>query len=88
MLLRSPNVREVRRHKSGELFQLEVTTQGNDERMPARLGNPRRYSHDHETDDNPARNWMLRHLFGGRDIYQRPALDCITTGSRPNPTAR
>jgi len=67
-LLKAPNTKAVRRRKDGKVVEIQFIEHGDDSRVPARQGNPRRYSHDHETDQNPANNWMLKHL-GKRKDY-------------------
>ena len=37
-----------------------------------------RYSHNHETYDNPERCWTLRHLGNTRAIFLRVLLDCAS----------
>jgi hypothetical protein len=61
-LARAANAELVRRRRDGKLVEIQLHEAGDDSAKRARLGNPRRYSHDHETDDNPENVWTLREI--------------------------
>jgi hypothetical protein len=61
-LIQAPNVKVIRRRKDKMIVELQVRECGDDSALPDRKGNPRAYSHDHETDQNPPRCWTLRRL--------------------------
>lgn len=78
-LAKGRNIQAVRRRKDGKIVRLNLTNfGGSDEGLQWVRGNPRRYSHDHETERNPPRVWTLRHLpsFTG-PIFRRVLTDCI-----------
>lgn len=73
-----PNARIVRDHVTGET-RVILDHHSDDSTLIVHRGNPRRYSHDHETEKNPPRVWTLRPLQSrDRAIYQSSILDCIT----------
>lgn len=48
--------------KSGHLTRINLHSVGDDCGVKSRRYNPRRYSHDHETEQNPNRVWTFRNL--------------------------
>jgi len=58
------NVRVIRRHRDSEVVEIQVRAVGDDSERKARKGNPRRYTHDSETDENPARVWTFKRWNG------------------------
>lgn len=75
-LLTAPNVRAIRRPKDRKVIQLRIEDLGRTP-GPARHGDPRRYSHDHETPDNPVNVWTLRRIpTSARSIFGTAVNDC------------
>lgn len=70
----APNVTAsfVRQRKTKKIVRLVIRDFGGNYKGPRR-GNPRQYSHDHETRDNPPRVWTFKRLgfAGGGEV--RPA---------------
>jgi hypothetical protein len=61
-LAKAPNVLVIRRHSDGLVVEIQVRAAGDDSARKPRRGNPRRYSHDNETAENPARVWTLKRV--------------------------
>jgi hypothetical protein len=61
-LAKGQNARWVKARKSGRKIGIHLDNYGASFTVPAKNGNPRRYSHDNQTDDNPAGVWTLKHL--------------------------
>jgi hypothetical protein len=61
-MAKAPNAKAVRARKTGAIARIILKNHGDDSSLVEHRGNPRRYSHDHETEQNPARCWTLRHL--------------------------
>jgi len=81
-LLTAPNAKAVRRRKDRQIVGVELEDLGGNWKEPALHGNPRQYSHDHETDRNPARVWTLRHLSDEtQDLFQLAVTDTLGTGA-------
>jgi hypothetical protein len=72
---RGANVRVVRRRCDRQVVELQVVEYGNDERLPAKMGNPLAYSHCNDTDVNPAGCWALKRTAPRRD-FLRVVEDC------------
>lgn len=69
----APNAQIIRR-RDGQAVRIQLRALGDDTGLIVHRGNPRRYSHDHETDNNPDRVWMLRRLAqheSSADMYVR-----------------
>ncbi len=76
----APNAR-VQENDAGQVIVLQHWS--DDTSLIVHRGNPRRYSHDHETGENPPRVWTMRRL-GAKDpageafvqrIYRASILD-------------
>ncbi len=65
-MARGENVTVIRRRRDRKIVQINVENHGECFSMKPQRGNPRRYSHDHETRDNPPRVWTIRRL-GSKD---------------------
>lgn len=77
-LAKAPNAAVIRRRKTGEVVRIKLRNFSDDSSLEVHRSNPRRYSHDHETEQNPPRVWTLRKLPSGtRDIYRASVLDCM-----------
>src|ERR1041384_1164201 len=64
-ILRAPNARATRGKKGkykNQIICIHLVEFSDDSCLVVHRGNPRRYSHDRETETNPARCWTLRHL--------------------------
>lgn len=48
--------------RGGQVVQVILRNHSDDSNLVAHRGNPRRYSHDHETKQNPPRVWTIRRL--------------------------
>jgi hypothetical protein len=70
------NVKVVRRRKDRQIVEIRLKDYGSSWKIRAGEGNPRRYSHDHETEHNPPRVWTLRHLPDqARDLFRLSVTD-------------
>ena len=77
-LAKAPNTELIRKRKTGQIVQVNIFVAGDDSTKPDKHANPRRYSHDHETGDNPRGCWMLKHLpRHTRDVYLQAVTDCL-----------
>jgi hypothetical protein len=56
----------VRRRRDKKIVRIELKSVSDDSRLEIHRGNPRSYSHDHETEQNPRGVWMMRRL-GSKD---------------------
>jgi len=75
-LAKGGNATPVRRRKDGKIVRIMLANVSDDSGLVKHRGNPRRYSHDHETPDNPPRVWTMRHLSSQvQDIYRASVLD-------------
>ena len=63
-LLAAPNVKIIRKHKTGAIVELQLLEFGDDARLAPRDGNPQKLSHDSETAENPPRVWTFKKLPG------------------------
>jgi hypothetical protein len=62
-LERAPNARVIRRHRDGRAVEVQLCSVGDDSARPPRRGNPRRYSHDRDTPENPLHVWTLKRVW-------------------------
>lgn len=77
-LARAPNAELVRRRRDGKLVEIQLHEAGDDSGKRGRAGNPRRYSHDHETEDNPENVWTLRQIPSqARPVFRAVIEDCM-----------
>ena len=83
-LARGANVEKVvRRRKDGRIVRIRLSSLSDDQNLEIHRGNPRRYSHDHETESNPRGVWTMRKLGSKdagaeayvRDVYRASVLD-------------
>jgi hypothetical protein len=77
-LLQAPNATAVIDRKTGQVKRFNLVEFSDDRTMEVHRGNPRRYSFDYETDQNPPRCWTLRYL--RRDtagLYKLSVTDCL-----------
>lgn len=87
----APNAVVTRDPANGEV-RITLGHLSDDTSMIVHRGNPRRYSHDHETSDNPARVWTMRKLAHPdttvdlfvRAIYRASVLDNLKDKRRDN----
>jgi hypothetical protein len=63
-LMGAPNAEILRKRKTGQVVQINLKTHGDDSERPRRLGDPRRYFHKHETDENPPNVIAFKRLPG------------------------
>jgi hypothetical protein len=78
-LAKAPNAELVWRHRDGKLVEIQLHEAGDDSRKRGRAGNPLRYSHDHETADNPENVWTLREIPSeARRVFTAVLLDCLS----------
>jgi hypothetical protein len=76
-LAAAPNAQAIRRRRDGKLVEIQLRAAGDDSNLKGRTGNPRRYSHDLETRDNPARVWALKTIHAdAADIFRAVMNDC------------
>ena len=61
-LLSAPNVKIIRKRKTGAIGAIQLLEWGDDSRLHTRDGNPRKLSHCHETPENPPRAWAFKKL--------------------------
>lgn len=61
-LAKAPNAEVIRRHKDRQVVQINLQDQGADKPLPFPRGNPRSYSHNHETSTNPEKVWTMKRL--------------------------
>jgi hypothetical protein len=61
-LLSAPNVKIIRKRKTGAIVAIQLLEWGDDSRLHTRDGNPQKLSHNHETPENPPRVWTLKKL--------------------------
>jgi hypothetical protein len=95
-LAKHPNATAVRRRKDKKIVRIQLEQVSDESAIVVHRGNPRRYSHDHETEANPPRVWTMRRLGANdpdaekyvREIYQASILDCLTTEAPPQPKPR
>ena len=72
----APNAVPIRRHRDGKLVEIQVRDFGADAGFPQH-GDPRRYSHNHETETNPPQVWTLRHIpRNQRSLFGSAVNDC------------
>lgn len=82
-LARSGNAEVVRRRRDKLIVRIRLTAVSDDSTVVVHRGNPRRYSHDHETETNPRGVWTMRRLGAAdpvaekyvREIYQASIRD-------------
>jgi hypothetical protein len=75
-LAKGENATPVRRRKDGKIVRITLSSVSDDSNLVKHRGNPRRYSHDHETEENPPRVWTMRHISSKvQDIYRASVLD-------------
>lgn len=76
-LVRARNVVAIRRHKDGEIVELQVSARGDDSEKRARGGNPLAYSYDGEAEDNPPNVWALKRIPNcARRVFTAVVDDC------------
>jgi hypothetical protein len=61
-LLSAPNVKIIRKRKTGAIVAIQLLDFGDNLRVTARYGNPQKLSHNAETPENPRRVWTLKRL--------------------------
>lgn len=61
-LLKAPNMRAVRRRRDGRVVEIQLLEVGDDSVRKPRRGNPLKYSHKQETEDNPTNVWTLKQI--------------------------
>jgi hypothetical protein len=61
-LAKAPNTKVIRRHRDRLVVEIQIHETADDSDIPARSGNPLRYSHDNETGTNPPRVWTLKRI--------------------------
>lgn len=61
-LAAAENATVVRRRRDNRVERIHLLGVSDDSRLVKHRGNPRRYSHDHETVANPPRVWTIRRL--------------------------
>ena len=61
-LLSAPNVKIIRKRKTGAIVAIQLLEYGDDSRLHTRDGNPQKLSHCHETPENPPRVWAFKRL--------------------------
>jgi hypothetical protein len=69
----APNARLVR-SGGGQVVQVTLAAHGDDTALPGHQGDPRHYSHDHETENNLENVWTMRHLSArdpGDEVFVR-----------------
>ena len=59
-LAHAPNARAIRRRRDGVLVEIQMRAAGDDSTRRPCKADPRRYSHNHETAQNPRGVWTLR----------------------------
>lgn len=70
----------VRRRRGREIVRIDLASVSDDSTLIKHRGNPRRYSHDHENEQNPPRCWTLRHISSEvQDIFRASVLDNLTS---------
>jgi hypothetical protein len=88
-LARGENAEVIRRRRDRKIVRIHLQNFSDDSRLEVHRGNPRRYSHDHETDQNPRGVWTMRCLGSKdpaaeayvRDIYRASVLDTLREGN-------
>ena len=75
-LERAPNAEILRKRKTGQVVQITLKTHGDDSGRKRRQGDPRRYYHKHETDQNPPNVLTLKRL----PAFTAPVFDAVVTG--------
>lgn len=76
-LAKAPNARLIRRRRDGKVVEIQLSAAGDDSARPERHTNPRRYSYDHETDENPSGVWTLKHIpTAARPVFRAVLDDC------------
>jgi hypothetical protein len=81
-LTQAHNAQVIRRRKDRRIVEIHLTSQGDDsEWQPEHpRGNPRRYSHDHESEDNPRGTWKLKHIPDeAAEIFTAVLDQCLMT---------
>jgi prolyl oligopeptidase PreP (S9A serine peptidase family) len=84
-LARHPNAKAVRRRRDKKIMRIQLTELSDDRRLIVHRGNPRRYSHDHESESNPRGVWTMRRLGSTdpaaeqyvREIYRAAVVDNV-----------
>jgi hypothetical protein len=69
--------------ESGRVVEIRLQHSADDSHLVVHRGNPRRYSHDRETEQNPPRVWTMRRLGSDdrkaeqyvREIYRASVID-------------
>lgn len=61
-LLAASNADVVRKRKTGQIVQITLKAHGDDTERPHRQGDPKKYYHRHETDENPPNVLALKRL--------------------------
>lgn len=58
----APNAKLVRRRKDNLVVRINLRSLADNRHEHGHRGDPRKYSHDHETRENPPRVWTMRRL--------------------------
>jgi hypothetical protein len=75
----APNATAVRRRKDGAICEIHLRGVADDSGHEVNRGNPRRYSTDRATENNPHGVWKLRHLPSEtKALYRTAVLDNLT----------
>jgi hypothetical protein len=61
-LMAAPNAEILRKRLTGQVVQINLKNHGDDSKRKHRLGNPNKYYHKHETDENPPNVLALKRL--------------------------
>jgi hypothetical protein len=78
-LAKAFNVEAIRRRKDKRIVELRIENYGGDWKGQPKRGDPRKYSHDNETEQNPNCCWTLRHLpKSTASLYRLAVTDCLT----------
>jgi hypothetical protein len=78
-LAASPNARVVRERKTGRIVRINLIAMSDDTRMIVHRADPRRYSHDHEGEQNPHGCWTLRRIpTAAESLFRLAVTDCFS----------
>jgi hypothetical protein len=78
-LAKAPNAVLVRQRRDKKLVEIQLYDVGDDSRKRGQAGNPQRYSHDHETAENPPNVWTLRRIATeARPVFGAVVHDCMS----------
>ena len=77
-LAKAPNATVIRRRKDRRIVEIHLRSLCDESSLPRRMGDPRKYSKHHQTDQNPENVWYLRHLPDEtEDLYRLSVTDCL-----------